>query len=141
MLPLMEIVFFLKSSPLFRPLPGEELARIARVAETVHVEDGHLLFQEGAPGDAFYMVVSGSMGVERGTHQVAVLGPHEGLGEMALLDGEPRSASVRALEDSTLLRIDQASFETLIDRSPALARGIYRSLSRRLRNTLRQVEA
>lgn len=139
MLPLMEIVFFLKSSSLFRPLPGEELARVARVAETVHLEQGEILFNQGDPGDAFYMVVSGAVGVERGTRQIAVLGPHEGLGEMALLDGEPRSATVRAVEACTLLRIDQPSFDSLVDRSPALAKGIYRSLCGRLRNTLEQV--
>ncbi len=139
MLPLMEIVFFLKSSSLFRGLPGQELARIADLAGTVHLQEDELLFREGDPGDAFYMVVSGSVAVERGTRRIAALGPHEGLGEMALLDGEPRSASVRALGPVTLLRIDQASFEALVDRSPALAKGIYRSLSRRLRNTLRQV--
>lgn len=140
MLPLMEIVFFLKSSPLFRPLPGEELVRVARLATTVHLDEGQTLFREGDAGDAFYMVVSGRIAVVRGTRQINTLGPHEGVGEMALLDGEPRSASVRALESTTLLRIEQQSFEALVDRTPALARGIYRALSARLRSTLRQVE-
>ena len=139
MLPLMEIVFFLKSSPLFRPLSGEELAQVARLATTVHVEEGEVLLKEGDPGDAFYMVVSGRLAVEAGTRQVNTLGPHEGVGEMALLDGEPRSATIRALEPCTLLRIDQASFEALVDRTPALSKAIYKSLSGRLRGLLKQV--
>ena len=140
MLPLMEIVFFLKSSPLFRPLPGEELARVASLADTVHLDADQALFQQGDPGDAFYMVVTGRVAVEVGTRQVASFGPHEGIGEMALLDGKPRSATVRATEPTTLLRIDSASFEALVDRTPALAKSIYRTLSARLRSANRQLQ-
>lgn len=140
MLPLMEIVFFLKSSPLFRPLPGEELARVAGLAETVHLDADEVLFEQGDPGDAFYMVVSGHVAVEVGTRQVATFGPHEGIGEMALLDGEPRSATVRATEPTTLLRIEARSFEALVDRTPALAKSIYRTLSARLRTANRQLQ-
>ncbi len=140
MLPLMEIVFFLKSSPLFRPLPGEELARVASLADTVHLDAGETLFEQGDPGDAFYMVVSGEVGVVVGTRQVATFGPHEGIGEMALLDGEPRSATVRANEPATLLRIEARSFEALVDRTPALAKSIYRTLSQRLRVANKQLQ-
>ncbi|MFO7894833.1 MAG: cyclic nucleotide-binding domain-containing protein [Longimicrobiales bacterium] len=140
MLPLMEIVFFLKSSSLFRPLPGEELARVASLADTVHLDADEVLFEQGDPGDAFYMVVTGRVAVEVGTRQVATFGPHEGIGEMALLDGEPRSATVRATEPATLLRIEAASFEALVDRTPALAKSIYRTLSARLRTANRQLQ-
>ena len=140
MLPVMEIVFFLKSSALFRPLPAEELARVASLADTVHLDPEDVLFEQGDPGDAFYMVVSGSVAVEVGTRQVASFGPYEGIGEMALLDGEPRSATVRATEPTTLLRIEAASFEALVDRTPALAKSIYRTLSQRLRVANRQLQ-
>lgn len=133
MLPRMEIVFFLKSSPLFRPLPGDELARVASLADTVHLEAGEVLFRQGDPGDAFYMVVTGEVEVVVGSREVASFGPHEGIGEMALLDGQPRSATVRAAGPTTLLRIEQAAFEALVDRTPALAKAIYRALSSRLR--------
>ena len=140
MLPLMEIVFFLKSSHLFRPLPAEELARVASLADTVHLDADEIVFEQGDPGDAFYMVVTGQVAVEVGTRQVASFGPHEGIGEMALLDGEPRSATVRATEPTTLLRIEAASFEALVDRTPALAKSIYRTLSQRLRTANRQLQ-
>lgn len=140
MLPLMEIVFFLKSSPLFRPLPGEELARVASLADTVHLDLDDILFEQGDPGDAFYMVVTGEVAVEVGTRQVATFGPHEGIGEMALLDGELRSATVRAIEPTTLLRIEAQSFEALVDRTPALAKSIYRTLSARLRVANKQLQ-
>jgi len=133
MLPLMEIVFFLKSSPLFRALPGEELVRVARLADSRHLEPGEVLFQQGDSGDAFYIVVSGLVDVEIEGRRVASSGAREGIGEMALLDGQPRSATVRAVEPTTLLRIDQGSFEALLDRSPALAKGIFQVLCERLR--------
>jgi len=140
MLPRMEIVFYLKGSPLFRSLQGDELARVASLAGSTHLEAGETLFEQGDPGDAFYMVVTGRVAVVVGTREVATFGPHEGIGEMALLDGQPRSATVRAVDPTTLLRIDQAAFEALVDRTPALARGIYRALSARLRVANRQLQ-
>lgn len=140
MIPRMEIVFFLKSSRLFQSLPGDELARLASLADTIQIDADEVLFRQGDPGDAFYMVVSGKVAVVVGTREVAAYGPHEGIGEMALLDGEPRSATVRGIEPSTLLRIDQAAFEALVDRTPALAKAIYRALSARLRTANLQLQ-
>jgi CRP-like cAMP-binding protein len=87
------------------------------------------------------MIVSGSVRISRGSHELARLGPREGFGEMAILDREARSATVTAAEATTVLRIDRDSFDRLIDQNPAIARGIYRVLTRRLRSTLAQVAA
>ena len=65
----------------------------------------------------------------------------EGFGEMAILDKETHSATATAAEATTLLRIDQDSFDRLIEQNPAVARGIYRVLIQSLRNTLAQVAA
>ena len=141
MIPLIEKVMILKGSQLFRSFPGHDLAGIAALAEEVHVEAGRTVFEEGATGDAFYMIVSGAVRITRGSHELARLGAREGFGEMAILDQETRSATVTADEPTTLLRIDRDSFDRLIDQNPAVARGIYRVLTRRLRNTLAQVAA
>ena len=139
MIPLIEKVMVLKGSQLFQGFPGNELAGIASVAGVAHLDRGQIVFHQGDPGDAFYMVVQGAVRITRDGHEVAVLGPREGFGEMAILDQETRSASAIAAEPTTLLRIDRDSFDQLIEQNPSLARGIYRVLNQRLRNTLAQL--
>ncbi len=141
MIPLIEKVMILKGSQLFRNFPGAELAGIAALATVVHLDEGEVLFEQGEEGDAFYMVVRGKMRITRGAAELALLGPREGFGEMAILDRETRSATATAAERTTLLRIDQDSFDQLIEQNPAVARGIYRVLTERLRSTLAQVAA
>ena len=141
MIPLIEKVMILKGSQLFRNFPGPDLAGIASLAEVVHLQTDDVVFEQGDEGDAFYMVVRGGIRITRGTVELAVLGSREGFGEMAILDQETRSATATAAEATTMLRIDQNSFDRLIEQNPAVARGIYRVLTRRLRNTLAQVAA
>lgn len=141
MIPLIERVMILKGSQLFRYFPGSDLAGIASLAEVVHLETDEVIFEQGDPGDAFYMVVRGSMRIMRGSVELALLGPREGFGEMAILDQETRSATAVGAEPTTLLRIDRDSFDRLIEQNPSVARGIYRMLTQRLRNTLAQVAA
>ncbi len=107
----------------------------------VHLEKDQVVFEQGQPGDAFYMVVRGNIRIMRGSTELAQLGPREGFGEMAILDQETRSATATAAEATTLLRIDRDSFDRLIEQNPSVARGIYRMLTQRLRNTLAQVAA
>ena len=141
MIPLIEKVMILKGSEFFRDFPGADLAGIASLAAVVHLEPDEVVFEHGDEGDAFYIVVRGSIRITRGAHELAVLGSREGFGEMAILDQEARSATATAAEPSTLLRIDQDSFDRLIEQNPAVARGIYRVLTQRLRNTLAQMAA
>ncbi len=141
MIPLIERVMILKGSQLFRYFPGNDLAGIASLAEVVHLEDDEVVFEQGDVGDAFYMVVRGGIRISRGSTELALLGPREGFGEMAILDQETRSATASAAEATTLLRIDRDSFDRLVEQNPSVARGIYRMLTKRLRNTLAQVAA
>ena len=141
MIPLIEKVMILKGSQLFRNFPGPDLAGIASLADVVHLQSDDVVFEQGDEGDAFYMVVSGGIRITRGAVELAVLGSREGFGEMAILDKETRSATATAAEATTLLRIDQDSFDRLIEQNPAVARGIYRVLTQRLRSTLAQVAA
>lgn len=141
MMPLIEKVMILKGSPLFRYFPGSDLAGIAALADVVHVEPDQTVFEQGDVGDAFYMVVRGNVRIMRGSTELALLGPREGFGEMAILDQETRSATATAAEPTTLLRIDRDSFDRLVEQNPSVARGIYRMLTQRLRNTLAQVAA
>ncbi|MBI4524703.1 MAG: anion permease [Deltaproteobacteria bacterium] len=103
---------------------------------------GTELFHEGDPGDAFYLVAKGKMGIYAspgadGTEtRVAVLGPGDPVGEMALLTNSPRSATVRAEMDGELLRLDRARFLNLVREQPEVAVAMAATLSRRLRAAL-----
>ena len=141
MMPLIEKVMILKGSEFFRNFPGSDLAGIAALSEVVHVAKDEVVFRQGDEGDAFYMVVSGSIIISRGATKLATLGSREGFGEMSILDSEPRSASATAAEDTTLLMLDRDSFDRAIEQNPVVARGVYRVLTERLRNTLAQVAA
>jgi HEAT repeat protein/MFS family permease len=141
MIPLIEKVMILKGSELFRDFPGADLAGIGSLADVVHLQSDEIVFEQDDEGDAFYMVVRGGIRITRGSIELAVLGTREGFGEMAILDRGTRSATATAVEATTLLRIDQNSFDRLIEQNPAVARGIYRVLTQRLRSTLDQVAA
>ncbi len=104
MIPLIECVMILKGSQLFRHFPGSDLAGIASLAEVVHLETDEVVFEQGEVGDAFYMVVRGGIRIMRASHELALLGPREGFGEMAILDQETRSATATAAEPTTLLQ-------------------------------------
>jgi CRP-like cAMP-binding protein len=141
MLPLIEKVMILKGSEFFRNFPGRDLAGIASLTDVVYVEKDEVLFQQGDVGDAFYMVVEGGIRISRGEHDLAVLGAREGFGEMAILDRETRSATATATVPTTLLKLDRVAFDQVVEQNPAVARGIYRVLTERLRNTLARVAA
>lgn len=141
MMPLIEKVMILKGSEFFRNFPGSDLAGIAALTEVVHLQKGEVVFEQGDEGDAFYTVVQGSVYISRGATRLATLGSREGFGEMSILDKESRSASATAAEDTTLLALDRDSFDRVIERNPVVARGVYRVLTERLRNTLAQVAA
>ena len=141
MMPLIEKVMILKGSEFFRNFPGADLAGIASLADVVHYEKGEVVFEQGDEGDAFYVVVNGFVRISRGQTELARLGPREGFGEMAILDRDTRSATATAAEATTLLRLDRDSFDRVVEQNPVVARGIYRVLTERLRNTLAQIAA
>jgi HEAT repeat protein len=140
MIPLVEKVMILKGSAFFRHFPGSELGGIAALTQEVHAEDGEVIFEQGDEGDAFYVIVQGSVQILRGETGVATLGAREGFGEMAILDRGERSATAKASAPTTLLSLDRDSFDRVIERNPVVARGVYRVLTERLRNTLEKMD-
>jgi CRP-like cAMP-binding protein len=105
---------------------------------------GTVLFQEGQPGDRMYVIQTGKVQIVKRVGEVrfplASLGPGDCVGEMALLDGQPRSADALVSEDSTLLVIERATFEQLIRENGEVAVRIMRKLSERLREANRTIE-
>ena len=138
MLTTVEKVLFLKSIDLFRAMPSEELAQIAEIADEQAFVAGDPVFAEGEMGDALYLVVEGAVRVHKGDKQLAQLGVRDVVGEMAVLDGEPRSASVTVVKDASLLKIGRDDFRDILDERPEIAMGVIKVLSRRLRETSRK---
>lgn len=134
MFSVLERVLVLRKSPLFHGLAGEELYPVAEVSRVKSYEAGEPVVREGDPGDALYVVAEGSFEVERGGRDVRRLGPGDVFGEMSLLDGVPRAATVVAAEGGgRALRVPREDFEALLDESPELARGVIRTLLGHLR--------
>lgn len=108
----------------FPSAPKEEISRVAERMETLRVMTGQTIIREGGESDAIYIVVRGQVGVyqkgdDGNEHEVNRLGPGEIFGEIGLLSGARRIATVRALEPSELLRLDKAAFSELVSVSSA----------------------
>lgn len=129
---------FLKSAPLFAAVEGEELAALADIALEASFASGDTIFEENQEPHHLYIIVQGKVEVFRRVNDhvrpLAHLGEKECFGEMAILDDLPRSASVRAAEPTTVLKIDRESFHELILERPQIAFAIFRILSGRLRH-------
>ena len=137
MLSTLEKVLFLKSIDLFYQIPGEDLAQVALIAVEEPRESGEIIFSEGEPGDALYLVLDGKVRVHHQEGMVAELGERECFGEMALLDSAPRSATVTTVNDTNLLKIAREEFHEILAEKPEIALGIIKVLSRRLRTASR----
>ena len=134
-----ERVAIMKSVDIFADTPERILASVARIVEEVDLAAGETLFREGDPGDCLYIVVEGELRVSSRDQTLVLLGPSKIVGELALLDPEPRSASVAASRDTLLFRIDKEPFDEVMADRPEIALGIIRSLARRIRQLGRTV--
>jgi len=128
---------FLRKLPLFAGLPESDLDWLNENAEPVSIRAGDLLIEEGTPGDAMYIILDGEFQVTKrsGPQEIAldVREPGVVIGEMSLLDNTPRSASVRALSDSHVLKIHHDTFHRLLSTSPSAALAILHTVTSRLR--------
>ncbi len=117
--------------PLFTGIERVHLVWLVAAVERVDVVADRLFFDEGDPGDRFFVFIKGKAVVEKrteggGWQSVAELSPGETFGEMAIVDNQPRSARVRAETDSVALALTQKA----LDGYPELAAGLYRNIAR-----------
>lgn len=129
----LERVLLLKSTPLFSKLPVEELAPLARAAEERSARAGETICAEGELGDELFVILHGRVEVFHEGQRLSELGPGEAFGELSVLDAEPRSATVKALEPTELLAIGSDEFYEVLREQGELAEGIIRLLTTRLR--------
>ena len=128
-----ERVDFLKNSLLFSETSPDALVEIALKLEDVEVKAGEIIFQSGDLGSCLYFIKSGQVRVHDDDRDIANLGAYDIIGEMALLDSKPQTATVTTVEKTDLLRLDKVSFDKLIHERIEVAQGIIRVLSHQLR--------
>ena len=113
------VITFLLTTPMFENLDPREIGEIIHIVETAKYGPREIIFKEGSPGDAWYAVYRGEVDVlkelEAGEYKIRTIGSGACFGEIAVLDGSPRSATIRATTDTTVLRIPQDKFMALID--------------------------
>ena len=119
------MIAFLLTTPMFDDLEPKEIMEIIHIVETIKFEPGDIIFSEGDAGDGWYALYSGEVEVLKksngGDKNIKALEPGSCFGEMAVLDGLPRSATIRAKKDTVLLRVPQDKFMELIDEDHLIA--------------------
>jgi CRP/FNR family transcriptional regulator, cyclic AMP receptor protein len=123
----------LKQVPLFANLSARHLRKLASRCEVVRYPTNRTVVRQDARGDSFFVIAEGTAAVKRGTRTIGRLGPGDFFGEMALLDGQPRSASVVASAPLVTVRLMRSEFSKAIDDNPEIARGIMAELASRVR--------
>jgi CRP-like cAMP-binding protein len=146
----MENIEVFKKIPLFSDLTSTELIKVSNLTQKVTFNTGDNVFKQGDAGDALYLIRSGEVevlvtkgipdeGDEVEMMSVAVLGPGDLFGEMALVEKELRSATIRAKSETKLLRIKENYFQELMSNDSIIALKIYKRLttilSHRVRDT------
>ena len=129
----LEKTIILKSVDLFKSIPAENLSRVAQITDEVSYDANNSIFAEGDYGDSLFIVVDGNVRIHKGNQELAMLGKGTCLGEMALLDDEPRSADATVTEDSTLFKIEQEGFYEVMGSQSDIMEGIIKLLTGRLR--------
>jgi CRP/FNR family cyclic AMP-dependent transcriptional regulator len=137
-------VDILQSVVLFHALPRETLEALAAATVERAYAGGAMVIRRGEPGDGLYIVVAGLVQVVGDEDDIdasvlAVLGPGEAFGELALLDGKPRSASVIAAWPARCLFLARDAFLAHLDQHPEAARALLRVLAGRLREMDRRL--
>jgi CRP/FNR family transcriptional regulator, cyclic AMP receptor protein len=123
----------LRSVPLFQGMTDRAIEAIGYLALNTTFARGAVITQEGAPGDSFIVIVTGRANVDVGGRQVRELSAGEYLGEISLIDGGPRTATVTAVEPIEALVITRTGFEQLMGDFPAVRLDVLTALTQRIR--------
>ena len=125
----------LKRAPLFEGLSRKDLTTLARVSEDLEVEPGTVLCREGEIGQEFFVIIDGKVMVTRKGRRIATRGTGDFVGEIALLEESPRTATVTADTPVRLFVLTRKDFRHLLDENPGVERKVLRALARRLAET------
>ena len=133
----------IRSIPIFSALSREDVAKVLGKMEEISFSAGATIVSQGDHGDAFYLIQSGAVQVvvdsgAGNAEVVAILGAKDWFGEMALLSGEPRSATINTVKETTLWRLSREAWDELIDKHPTWLLQFCVTLSKRLSYVDRQ---
>lgn len=131
----------LAAVPLFDGLSSRHIKRIGAISEVVEFMPGASIVKEGDPGDSFFVVVQGQAKVTVKGRTIRRLLPGDHFGEIALLDGGDRTATVSSETPMTLLEIKRTAFTKLVHEEPKIALGILKGLARMVRQAERPLGA
>jgi CRP/FNR family transcriptional regulator, cyclic AMP receptor protein len=122
----------LRALPLFAGLSARHLRQVARLAEFVEFLPGDFIVQVGEPGQAFFMILSGRAKV-LGRRNARNLEAGDFFGEMSLIDGEPRSATVMATTEVHAMKLPRGAFLRVLQQEPRMAMALLEALAARVR--------
>jgi len=128
---------------MFDKLDPSEILEIIHIVEVEQYQAGDIIFKEGDEGDAWFVLYGGAVEVlkhgETGEKKITALGPQACFGEISILDGSPRSATIRVTEDSVIFRVPRDAFAELIESDHLVAYKLLQHmailLAERQRNT------
>lgn len=128
-----EQVETLRRVPLFSNLSQKNLIALARRLDRVNAVQGEVLAEEGRLGKEFFLIVEGSVAISHKGRTISTRSAGDFIGEMSLIDSQPRSATIIALEDCDLLVMHRRDFSEMVDSIPGFARKLLAGLAGRLR--------
>jgi CRP-like cAMP-binding protein len=122
----------LGKAPLFEGLSRKELTQLARVSEDMEIPEGAVLTREGEIGHEFFVIVEGDTEVRRKGRNLGTRGAGDFIGEIALLEDVPRTATVKAKTPLRVFVLTSKDFHHLLEESPAVERKVLRTLAKRV---------
>src|SRR6059058_5310908 len=140
-----QLVHFLKNVKLFAELSPDSLAKLGTCLKTAEFPPAEVIVREGAPGVSMYIIKSGLVEIRKKDpatgidFMVAQLGDGAAVGEMSLLTGKPRSATVSTVQPTVVFTLTRADFRNLLTQHPEISLGLARILAERLEDATRQV--
>ena len=135
-----QIADALRRVALFAPLTADQIAELARMARRQRFGRDEVIFYQGDPGDSFYVILSGQVKVSVSSPEgqeaiLVMLDTGESFGELALLDEQPRSATIEATRPTEVVVMRKDEFHRLIQHHPDIALSLLRVMTKRLRDT------
>jgi CRP-like cAMP-binding protein len=127
--------------PLFEGLSRRHLKRLAEHADEISFREKETIVEEDQPGGSFFSIVEGEVKVKQGGRVIATAGPGEFFGEISLLDGGPRTATVIAATPVVAIRLFKSSFDRVVKEEPQVAGKILTVVARRLREAERTISS
>ena len=124
----------LKRVPLLSGLGKRDIVEVGRLAEEIDLGADHVLMREGGSGSEFFVIIDGTVRIDRGGVKIRSLGPGDFLGEIALVDDGPRTATATTESPAKLLVVGHREFHSLMELFPTIQTCVLQALASRVRN-------